>query len=276
MKIAIQGTHGSFHEAAAEAWFSGEPIELVYCESFAEVFTVLEEKRADKAVVAIENSVYGAINDTFDLLRRHRFEIVGELYFHVHQQLITLPRVTLEDITHVYSQPPALVQVSRFLKKFLPHAKIVEYHDTAAAVKMVKEVGNPHYAAVASTAAADKFGLQVLRNNIENDPQNFTRFVIIDPSGGPLADADKSTLVLNTDHTPGALHRALGIWAQRGIDMTSLHSRPITNTPWRYEFFIDVAAAGEKLTHAIADLEKQDATVTVLGEYKRATHTHTS
>lgn len=275
MKIAIQGSQGSFHEAAARTWF-GKDIELVHCESFTEVFDVLSDKKADRGVVAIENSIYGAINDTFDLLRRHRFAIMGEMYFHIHQQLITLPRVTLDDITHVYSQPPALVQVNKFLRKYLPRAKAVDYHDTAAAVKMVKETRNPHYAAIASTAAADKYGLQVLRHNIENDPQNFTRFVMIDPSGGPLPDANKSTLVIDTDHTPGALHKALGVFERHSINMAGLHSRPIANTPWRYEFFMDVEAAGEKLIHAIADLERQGASVTVLGEYKRATQTHTT
>lgn len=275
MKIAIQGTHGSFHEAAAREWF-GQDIELVYCESFAEVFEVLSKKEADQGIVAIENSIYGAINDTFDLLRRHRFAIIGEMYFHIHQQLITLPRVTLDDITHVYSQPPALVQVSNFLRKYIPRAKAVDYHDTAAAVKMVKESKNPHFAAIASTAAADKYGLQVLRHNIENDPQNFTRFVVIDPNGGPLTDANKSTLVVDTDHTPGALHKALGVFEKHKINMSSLHSRPITHTPWRYEFFVDVECGGEPLTHAIADLERQGATVTVLGEYKQATQTHTT
>lgn len=275
MKIAIQGTHGSFHESAAHAWF-GNDIELVYCESFAEVFDALSDKKADQGIVAIENSLFGAINDTFDLLRRHRFAIMGELYLHIHQQLLTLPRVTLEDITHVYSQPPALVQVSQFLRKYTPRAKAVDYHDTAAAAKMVRDTRNPHFAAIASTAAADKYGLQVLRHNIENDPQNFTRFVVIDPNGGPLPDADKSTLVIDTEHSPGALHSALGVLTKHDINMSSLHSRPITHTPWRYEFFMDVEAAGEKLTHAIADLERQGATVTVLGEYKKATQTHTA
>lgn len=275
MKIAIQGTRGSFHEAAAHEWF-GQDIELVYCESFAEVFDTLAKKEADKGIVAIENSIYGAINDTFDLLRRHRFAIVGELYFHIHQQLISLPGVRLEDITHVYSQPPALVQVSKFLRKNLPRAKAVDYHDTAAAVKFVKESRNPHYAAVASTAAAEKYGLQVLRHNIENDPQNFTRFVTIDPTGGPLPNANKSTLVIDTDHTPGALHKALGVFETYSINLSSLHSRPITHTPWRYEFFVDIEAAGETLTHAVAALERQGATVTVLGEYVKAVRAHTT
>lgn len=273
MKVAIQGTHGSFHEAAAHEWF-GRDIELVYCESFTEVFDVLGKKEADEGIVAIENSIYGAINDTFDLLRRHRFAIIGEMYFHIHQQLITLPRATLDDITHVYSQPPALVQVSKFLRQYMPRARAVDYHDTAAAVKMVKESKNPHLAAIASTAAADKYDMQVLRHNIENDPQNFTRFVVIDPNGGPLQDANKSTLVIDTDHTPGALHSALGVFEKHQINMSSLHSRPITHTPWRYEFFMDVECSNEQLIHAITDLERQGATVTVLGEYKKATQTH--
>jgi len=270
MKIAIQGGHYSFHDLVARRWF-GEAAEIVPCESFADVFAALQSETADKAVVAIENSLYGSINEVYDLLLKHQFPIIGEVPEHIHQQLITHPDTTLADIQVVYSHPVALNQCAQFLDTYLPQAERIEYFDTAESVAHIKALGDHQAAAIAGHGAAQAHGMAILSENIEDEATNFTRFLILDRDAEAVDGADKASLVLRTSHKPGALYEALGIFANRNINLTKLHSRPIRGKVWLYQFFIDCEADTDQLTESIEALRNADCEVTLLGHYRKAT-----
>jgi prephenate dehydratase len=266
MRVVLQGEVGSFHHLAALHWF-GPEAEYIPADSFRTVFQLLADGHADQAVVAIENSLFGSINEVYDLLHHYQFPIIGELSERIHQQLITNPNLKLTDITAVVSHPVALAQCSDYLDAQLPAAERIEYHDTAAAVQYIQQPGHGQFAAIASQVAADQAGLPILAKNIENDNQNFTRFLVIAPGATPPDGANKASLVMQTSHRAGALHAALGIFADAGINLTKLQSRPIIGQVWQYQFYIDVEATGQPLQAVIIALEAQDCKVEVLGQY---------
>ena len=268
MRIAIQGTLGAFHEFAARKWYKDQSIEFVYCDTFREVFKALQEKRADLAVVALENSLYGSINEVYDLLQHSSSTIAGEIMLHIHQQLIGLPGAPLAGIKYVYSQPVALAQCNYYITTHLPHATPVDYHDTTASVHYVKEQNDPSIAAVAGIDAAKEYGLSVIAENIEDNKQNFTRFLVIDPNGKSPANANKSSLVLTTNHTPGALAHVLSIFAKAGVNLSKLQSRPIVGDAWKYRFYVDLETAGTSLHALLSDVRQTGATIAILGEYQ--------
>jgi prephenate dehydratase len=268
MRVAIQGEIGSFHHQAALLWFESN-IDIVQEASFGNVFAALESKKADVAVIAIENSLYGSINEVHDLLEAHRFPIIGEIYLRIKHQLIALPGAIPSVIQQIYSHPVALAQCGQFLEKHYPHATRVEYHDTAASVSFIKEKDDPSIAAIASRVAAEDHSLPILAENIEDNSANFTRFLIVDPNGKPPYNANKASLILTTDHAPGALAHVLSLFAREDINLTKLQSRPIIGEAWRYHFYIDVETASKPLHTIIATIRQTGATVTVLGEYAK-------
>lgn len=264
MRIAIQGEQASFHHTAAKQWFGGTP-NIVACETFAEVFGVLNRHEAEAAVVAIENSLYGGINQVYDLIESHGYPIVGEVHLPINQQLIGRPGA---EITHIYSHPVALAQCESYLETNFPQAKKIEHADTAGAVRFVSEQKNPNYAAIANREAAELYSLSVVEENIEDNPANFTRFLIIQPGGETPENADRTSLVLATDHTPGALSKILTVLADRNINLSKLQSRPIIGKPWHYQFYLVLDTAGEPLAEALAEIRPLTASLTILGQYR--------
>lgn len=267
MRVAIQGTAGSFHHQAVKAWFAGNEFSLVPAETFTKAFSLLENGEADVAVLAVENSIHGSLTETLDLIEQHRYPITGELYLRIHQQLIGLRGAPLSKIKYVYSQPVALAQCSNYLAEKLPSATPVDYHDTTASVAYVKQQNDPTIAAVAGIDAAKEYGLFLLAKDIEDNKENFTRFLVIDPSGKVPSRANKSSFVLTTTHLPGSLAHVLTIFARAGVNLTKLQSRPIVGDAWKYRFYIDLEAAGPKLHELLGEVRQTGATVTALGEY---------
>lgn len=266
--IAIQGNRASFHDIAARQYF-GTDTTRIFCDTFSAMFAALADDRADFALCAIENSLYGSINEVYDLLRLHDFPIVGEVYLRIEQCLIGHPDAQLEVINEVYSHPVALAQCDQYLDAILPDATRVEYHDTAASVELIANQKNVSHAAIAGRDAAELYGMKILASAIETDPQNYTRFVVLAKQPQGYESATKTSLVLKTNHTPGALHSALGSFANRHINLTKLQSRPITGSAWNYIFYIDVSAGCETpdFRAAHAELIAQGCDVTILGSY---------
>lgn len=268
MKIAIQGYEASFHHIAARQFFH-EDIEIIPCDSFPETFRSL--KHADYAVVAIENSLFGSINKVYDLLLNERCWIVGEVYLRIEQCLIGLPGVTIDQITEVHSQLEALAQCEEFLDTALPKVKRLEHHDTAASVADIKQWNDPTKAAIASRQAAELHSMQILAAEIETNKQNYTRFVVVQQRQTAVPGANKTSLVLRThgDTRPGALHHALGVFAERGINMTMLHSRPVVGKAWHYMFYIDLETSyDDNFKEMVIELEAVGCSVDLLGSYK--------
>lgn len=267
MQIAIQGDVGSFHDEAAQKLF-GSDISLVACESFRDVFEAVAEGVAEAGVVAVENSLYGSLHETYDMIARHKFPIIGEISLAIHQQLIGFPGATKAEINEIYSHPAALDQCRNYLETNFSDADIVEYYDTAAAVEHIKSSGLLGSAAIASNRAAELHHMQVMDQNIEDEAENITRFVAISAASKPSEDADKALLVLTTDHTPGALYEALGVFQGQSANLTKLESRPIRGEAFRYQFIIDVQADKVQIENILNELKSQGCSVTLLGHYR--------
>lgn len=270
MQVAIQGQPDSFHHLAAERWFGSADFDLICGNTFSQVFDSLTEGSADYAITAIENSLYGSINEVYDLLEKHKVSVIGEIPERIHQQLIGFSGTNLADITHVYSHPVALNQCAEFLNKHLPKAIRIEQPDTAGSLDTVKKHGQTA-AAIASHRAAESHNLAILKSNIEDEQTNFTRFLVLanQPAKEPQ-NANKASLILRTTHQPGALYRALGVFAQHKVNLTKLHSRPIRGHVWRYQFFIDAELTAAQLPHVSSDLKAQDCQINLLGIYSAA------
>lgn len=270
MRIAIQGEPGSFHDHAAHIWQKNATI--VPAETFRDVFVALHEQQADQAIVAIENSLYGSINEVLDLIEQNRIPIVGEIHLPIHQNLITLPGTLPSDIKTIYSHPVALAQCEAYLDTHFPNAKRIEQHDTAGSVRIMKEQNDKTIAAIAGEAAAQLYDTPILQRAIEDNTENYTRFVVINPHATPNAHATKASLTLVTSHAPGALAHVLSIFAQAGCNLTKLQSRPLPGNPWNYRFYIDIEVAGEPLYALLAHIRQTGAVVDILGEYSAAAH----
>jgi prephenate dehydratase len=268
MHVAIQGEVGSFHHQVAREWF-GETAEIIDAESFGEVFGILNRREAPYAVVAIENSLYGSINEVYDLVEAHGYPIIGEVYLRIEQQLIGLPGSTLTDINTIYSHPVALAQCEQSLNTHAPDARHIEYHDTAAAVRFIKDEQNPQSAAIASRLAAELYNLPILASNIEDHHANYTRFFILSATMLPIKNPNKTSLVFETDHSPGSLAKVLTIFADAGINLSKLVSRPIIGKVWHYRFYADIETAGPTLVPLIDAIKQYCKHVTILGEYAR-------
>lgn len=267
MRIAIQGEKGSFHDEAARRWF-GEDITLIPGETFGDVFESVRRGDADAIVVAIENSLYGGINQVYDLIESYEYPIIGEIHLPIHQQLIGTPGI---EITHIYSHPVALAQCENYLDIHYPNAQRIEYHDTAAAVEFIAKNGDDHWAAIASKTAAELHAMPILASNIEDNPANFTRFLVLQPHTSAPTDADRTSLVLTTNHTPGALAKVLTILADSNINLSKLQSRPIIGSPWKYRFYLVLDVAGPTLHQALSELREYTQSLTILGEYRHDT-----
>lgn len=267
MKVAIQGEHGSFHDAAAHEFFDEPVLELVPCASFREVFTTLHNSGAEAGLVAVENSLYGSIHEVYDQLVTSKASVVGEVTLAIRQQLICHEGVQLDDIQEVYSHPAALSQCSNWLDEHLPKAERIEYYDTAGAVAHIKRHTLKNAAAIAPEAAAAAHAMTILASNIEDDAGNFTRFLVLKRTPEAVPHADKASLILMTSHRPGALYAALGTFARYDCNLTKLESRPIRGRPFQYQFIVDVLASRDQLLNATVELEQQGCNVNLLGHY---------
>lgn len=268
MRIAIQGQAGSFHEQAAKQWY-GPDATIVPCVTFGDVFQTYARGQADAIVMAVENTIYGTINETYRHIESCGAPIVGEVTLTIQQTLITNPGTKLEDITAVYSHPVALSQCQHFLREHLPQAAQIEYFDTAGAVEFIKQQSSPHLAAIAGETAAQLYNMPILKHHIQDAQDNITRFLILDQTT-TVTDANRAALVVTTAHQPGSLLEILRTFANQSINLASLQSQPIVGQPWNYKFFMTVDAAGPSLQRAINKITSTGHKVTLLGEYQTA------
>lgn len=269
MKIAIQGQPGSFHAVAAKRLY-GEDVELVCCESFKQAFKALANKEADEAVVAIENSLYGSINDVYDLLLKNHCWIHGEIYELINFYLFGTKDSSLESITDVYSHPAALGETEDFFESTLPNARRHEYSDTAASAEMVARENDRSKAAIAAKHAGESLNMKALAKNIESHPDNYTRFIALSRNQKEIQETNKTSITLRTADKPGSLYKALGVFAKYKINLSKLESRPIVGEAWQYMYYIDFEAGiqEEKTKKAMHELEQYASDIRILGSYR--------
>lgn len=247
ISVAIQGVRGSFHEIAAGEYFSGSDIITVPCDTFSELFDVLSGCKADYGIVAFENSVAGSILPNYELLRRSRLPVIGEICLRIKQNLVALPGQQLSDIREIHSHPMAIQQCSHFVSEMRQRGvKVLEAVDTALSARMISEGKQFGAGAIASSTAAEIYSLSVLRKEIEDDRLNFTRFLIISGSGiaagrdGNPVCAGKAMVCFSLPHKVGSLSQVLSVLAFYQISLTKIQSLPIVGKPWEYMFHIDL------------------------------------
>lgn len=269
IEVAFQGEVGAYSEEAAFQFF-GSSIQIRPRETLEEVFKVVEEEGVQFGVVPVENSLEGSISRVYDLLLDSMLRVCGEIELRVIHCLIASPDAGLDTIKRVYSHPQALAQCRNFLKHL--NAELIPSYDTAGSVKMIKESGMPDSAAIASARAADIYGMKVIAREIEDNPNNFTRFFILAKEDSPPLGNDKTSIVFSAKDRPGALYEVLGEFAHRNINLTKLESRPTRQKPWQYNFYLDFEGHREDkpAQEALENLEKISIFVKVLGSYPKA------
>lgn len=268
---AYQGAAGAFSEDAALRFIGGAAT-LLPCRRFEEVFDAVSAGRAHRGVIPIENTLAGSVHECYDLLRRFDVTIAGETVLPVAHNLIALPGTRFEDIREVRSHPVALAQCENLFRRH-PQLIPVPVYDTAGAVEALMLEGGRHVGAIASVRAAHTHGARVVLGDIQDHAENFTRFLLIKAgNGGPPAGSPpglKTTVLFKTADTPGALFECLRPFAELGIGLAKLESRPLRDEPFRYLFYADVMgdAASAPMGQALARLQQAAAFVRVLGSY---------
>lgn len=269
LPVVFQGEHGAYSEEAARTFFD-EHVRTRPSRLLREVFAVVEDGACEFGVVPAENSLEGTINQTYDLLLQTPLRICGEVKIRVSHCLLALPGAKLDEIRIVYSHPQALAQCQAFLQTL--NATDESVYDTAGSAKLVQERDRHDIAAIASERTAALYGLQILRKEIEDSPENYTRFFVIGKHDSPQSGKDKTSIVFATKHTPGALYSALAALATRAINLTKIESRPIRGKPWEYNFFVDFEGhqSDAVCADALIYLKANTTFLKILGSYERA------
>jgi prephenate dehydratase len=268
MKVAIQGEAGSFSHEAALKMRPG--CTVVSCARSVEVFERVEDGSVSAAVIPIENSLAGTVAEHADLLLDRDVFILGESFLRIRHNIIAAPGVKLANIRHAYSHPVALDQCRNFFRK---HRNIepVVFYDTAGSVKHVMENKLRDAAAIAGPHAARVYGAKILKAGIEDDKRNFTRFFLISKRRQVSRKANKTSVAFSVRNVPGALFKALSVFALRDIDLSKIESRPMRGRPWEYVFYVDfLRGEDEAASNALRHLAEIADLVKVLGIYPAA------
>jgi prephenate dehydratase len=269
MKIAIQGELGSFSHEAAGKMQPGAVV--VPCARSTEVFDRVESSDVHAAVIPIENSLAGSVAEHFDLLLARETFIHREFYLRIRHNLIAAPGVKLEAVRRVFSHPVALDQCRNFFRG-RPQVQAVPFYDTAGSARHVIEERLPDAAAIAPRRAAEQYGGRVLLAGVEDDRQNYTRFLLMDRSKKISKGANKTSIGFALKNVPGVLFKALSVFALRDIDLSKIESRPIRGRPWEYVFFADILRGQDEATgNALRHLGEIAEFVKVLGVYPAET-----
>ncbi|MEO9320187.1 MAG: prephenate dehydratase [Nitrososphaera sp.] len=282
-RVAFQGERGAYGEMAALSYFANP--ELVPLKSFHDVFASVEDGKVAFAVVPVENSIEGSVNEVYDLiLDSRKLVATGEVYQRIHHCLIANSGVSFSDVKFAHSHPQALAQCRGYLQRM--KIEPVAAYDTAGAVKFVKERNLVDAAAIASRNAAELYGMQILEEGIEDRQNNFTRFLVMCTSenaqkgsasavpkhSGESSGKFKTSIVFSVSHVPGALYEILGEFSTRGINLTKIESRPTKETPWEYNFYMDIEGKPDDklVAESLRAISSKTRFVKVVGSYRQA------
>jgi prephenate dehydratase len=267
MKVAIQGESGCFHEVAARQYFSYDTIEIVPSSTFDLTLNTLKAGDADFAVMAIENARSGSMLYNYTLIRESGMKILGEHNLRVKQNLMALPGQSITDIREIRSHPIAIAQCMTFLNQF-PGMILIESDDTAGSARQIKESGEKGVAAIASSNAAELYGLEILAAGIETYKQNYTRFHIVGSEDKGNKRGNKVSICFSTGHKPGSLASILVKLAELDINLSKIQSVPRLNGEWEYMFYLDLEMPKDTNSEVIRRvLENKTSNLEILGVY---------
>lgn len=276
VRVAIQGVVGCFHDAAAHDFFKplGRRVDVVECKSFPALFDAMRDDASLLGIVAIENTIAGALLSNHELLRSSGLRIVGEYKMRISHVLCALPGSSLEDIREVNSHPMALMQCEQFLRRH-PGMKLVEKFDTAGAAAQIAAEKLSGHAAVCGKYAARLYGLDILAEGIETNKRNFTRFLVVadplltDEFSGSTMNSDKASIMFTLPHSQGALAKVLSILSYYDLNLDKIQSTPIIGREWEYRFYVDLTYSNplrwQQAVSAVAPLLNE---LKILGEYR--------
>lgn len=267
LKIAYLGPMGSFSELATVGYF-GNSCDFVSTKKIQDVFKLTDKRECDFGVVPVENSLEGAIGLTLDLLIDSNIKICGEIYKEITHNLLSL-NDNVKNLKRLYSHPQALAQCRAYIEKNLPEIEIIEVESTSESARLASK--DVESGAIASTRAAELYGLKILKPRIEDSSTNYTRFIVLGKTENAPTDNDKTSIIISVKDESGALHRALNSFAQYGINLSRIESRPMKKRPWEYIFFIDFDGHlnNKIVKRALSELSKECLFLKILGSYPK-------
>ena len=246
-RVVIQGIGGCNHYIAAKAFFQGDEVETIDCDTFRNLVDQVVKDPAKLGIMAIENTIAGSLLDNFNLLRQSSLVIVGEYKLRIKHALVALPGVEIHDIKEINTHPMAFRQCQEYLDT-LPNVKLVEKDDTAGSAKWIQENNLRDHAAICPAGAAELYGMNILADGIETNKRNFTRFLILANKAVAKEvlreicqsqdDLNKSSIVFTLPHTSGSLSKVLTILSFYDMNLSMIQSMPIIGEEWRYQFYV--------------------------------------
>lgn len=264
--VACQGIEGAYSQIACDKLFTGA--DIMYFRTFDGVFQAVESGFCKYGILPIENSSYGSVTNVYDLMRSHRFHIVRSLKLQISHRLLAKRGTKFEDIKEIVSHEQALGQCSKFLKDNR-NIKVTVVENTAIAAQTVADSDRKDIAAISSPDCSLLYSLDVLRDDIQNSDHNYTRFILISKDMEIYPGADKASIMLALDHTPGSLSDTLSRFSSLGLNLTKIESRPIPGRDFEFMFYLDVAASvySEAFVNLLCQLDSEPAAFTFLGSY---------
>ena len=265
--VSFQGERGAYSEAAARAFFN-EQIETVPLTTFAEVLESTSNDETHYSVLPIENSIEGSVGESYDLLYSTSLKATGEIYHRIEHCLIGIGNI--DEIDTVYSHPQALGQCRKFIEKH--NMKTIPTYDTAGSVKMVKELNRKNCACIASKEAAERYEMPVIQENIANNLNNYTRFLILSKKKCPETSNDKTSIIFSIKHEPGSLFRIIENFHNNNVNLTKIESRPTKENTWEYNFYVDFEGHenNSKILEMLEKIKGETLFMKILGSYPSA------
>jgi len=267
LKVAFQGEPGAYSQAAAINFFK-ESIETKPYPTFYEALESTENNSSDYAILPVENSLEGSVGESYDLLLTTKLNAIGEIYHRISHCLISLQN--FEKIDTVYSHPQALGQCRKFIQK--NHLKSIPTYDTAGSVKILLELKKDNIACIASRKAAQIYNVPIIKEGIEDNPNNYTRFLVLANMKKEITSKDKTSIIFAIKHLPGALYNILEKFNANKINLTKIESRPTKSTPWEYNFYVDFEGHQDDINiqNTIDKIRTNTTFLKILGSYPRA------
>ena len=264
--ISFQGERGAYSEAAAKSFF--DEIETIPFATFAEVLENTSKGNSEYSILPVENSLEGSVGESYDLLNSTSLNVIGEIYHRVEHCLIGIGK--LEDVDTVYSHPQALGQCREFIEEY--HMKTIPTYDTAGSVKIVKELNKKNCACIASKTSSLIYNMPIMSENIANNSNNYTRFLILSKKESIQTENDKTSIIFSIKHEPGSLFRIIENFHKNNVNLTKIESRPTKSNTWEYNFYVDFEGNEEnpKILEMLEKIKQESLFMKVLGSYHSA------
>ncbi|KER06206.1 P-protein [Marine Group I thaumarchaeote SCGC AAA799-E16] len=267
ISVSFQGERGAYSEAAARSFFV-EDIKTVPFATFAEVLENTSKDKTEYSVLPVENSLEGSVGESYDLLYSTSLNATGEIYHRIEHCLIGIGE--MNEVDTVYSHPQALGQCRKFIEKH--KMKTIPSYDTAGSVKIIKELNKKNCACIASKTASSIYDVPIIAENIANNLNNYTRFLILSKKESEISGNDKTSIIFSIKHEPGSLFRIIENFHKNNVNLTKIESRPTRTNTWEYNFYVDFEGhqKDSKISEMLDKIKQDTLFLKVLGSYPSA------